>query len=66
METKVNKVTKLSTGITTQVDKKGRIHVYSKDEVTKSNSDLKETLSFLLSLTIMGGIGLALAYFLDK
>lgn len=66
MDVKTNKVTKLSTGITTQVDKKGRIHVYSKDEVTKSNSDLKETLSFLLKLTILGGIGLALAYFLER
>ena len=66
MDIKTNKVTKLSTGITTQVDKKGRIHVYSKDEVIKSNSDLKETLSFLLKLTILGGIGLALAYFLER
>ena len=66
MDVKTNKVTKLSTGITTQVDKKGRIHVYSKDEVIKSNSDLKETLSFLLKLTILGGIGLALAYFLER
>tara|TARA_R110001606_G_scaffold384658_1_gene547681 strand:- start:4899 stop:5099 length:201 start_codon:yes stop_codon:yes gene_type:complete len=66
MKTKTNKVTRLSTGVATQTDKKGRIHVYSKDEVINSSSDIKEALRFLLSLATMGGIGLALAYFLDK
>lgn len=63
---KEQKITKLNTGLTTMIDGKGRVHVFTKQEMQESKSDWKTTIRFLFQILILGGVSLAIAYILEK
>lgn len=62
---KTKKTTKLNTGLTTMIDGKGKIHVFTESEINKSKESWKDTMKFLVQILILGGVSLALAYILE-
>ena len=63
---KKEKITKLNTGLTTMIDGKGKIHVFTEQEIQESKSDWKTTIKFLFQILILGGASLVIAYLLEK